>query len=43
MTLPAHLLDAIASAAVREGIADAVFTRLDTPAIVPPVLTPTKT
>jgi methylated-DNA-[protein]-cysteine S-methyltransferase len=31
MTLPAHLLDAIASAAVREGIADAVYTRLATP------------
>jgi methylated-DNA-[protein]-cysteine S-methyltransferase len=31
MTLPAHLLDAIASAAVREGLADAVFTRLPTP------------
>ena len=31
MTLPAHLLDAIASAAVREGLADAVFTRLSTP------------
>jgi len=31
MTLPAALLDAIASAAVREGLADAVFTRLSTP------------
>ena len=31
MTLPAALLDSIASAAVREGLADAVFTRLDTP------------
>jgi methylated-DNA-[protein]-cysteine S-methyltransferase len=31
MTLPAHLLEAIASAAVREGLADAVFTRLATP------------
>ena len=31
MTLPAHLLDAIASAAVREGLADAVYTRLSTP------------
>ena len=31
MTLPDHLLDAIASAAVREGLADAVFTRLPTP------------
>ena len=31
MTLPDHLLDAIASAAVREGLADAVFTRLTTP------------
>jgi methylated-DNA-[protein]-cysteine S-methyltransferase len=31
MTLPAHLLDAIASAAVREGLADAVFTRVATP------------
>ena len=31
MSLPAHLLDAIASAAVREGLADAVFTRLATP------------
>jgi methylated-DNA-[protein]-cysteine S-methyltransferase len=31
MTLPARLLDAIASAAVREGIADAVYTHLDTP------------
>jgi methylated-DNA-[protein]-cysteine S-methyltransferase len=31
MTLPTHLLDAIASAAVREGLADAVFTRLSTP------------
>jgi methylated-DNA-[protein]-cysteine S-methyltransferase len=31
MTLPARLLDAIASAAVREGLADAVFTRLATP------------
>jgi len=31
MTLPADLLDKIASAAVREGLADAVYTRLDTP------------
>ena len=31
MTLPARLLDAVASAAVREGIADAVYTRLQTP------------
>jgi len=31
MTLPTHLLDAIASAAVREGLADAVYTRLATP------------
>jgi methylated-DNA-[protein]-cysteine S-methyltransferase len=31
MTLPAALLDSIASAAVREGLADAVYTRLDTP------------
>lgn len=31
MTLPARLLDAVASAAVREGLADAVFTRLSTP------------
>ncbi len=31
MTLPARLLDAIASAAVREGIADAVYTHLPTP------------
>ena len=31
MTLPTHLLDAIASAAVREGLADAVFTRYDSP------------
>jgi methylated-DNA-[protein]-cysteine S-methyltransferase len=31
MTLPSHLLDAIASAAVREGLADAVYTRLRTP------------
>ena len=31
MTLPAHLLDSIASAAVREGLADAVFTRIATP------------
>ena len=31
MTLPAHLLDSIASAAVREGLADAIYTRLDTP------------
>ena len=31
MTLPARLLDAIASAAVREGLADAVFTRLRSP------------
>jgi methylated-DNA-[protein]-cysteine S-methyltransferase len=31
MSLPAALLDSIASAAVREGLADAVYTRLDTP------------
>jgi methylated-DNA-[protein]-cysteine S-methyltransferase len=31
MTLSARLLDSIASAAVREGLADAVYTRLDTP------------
>ena len=31
MTLPARLLDAVASAAVREGIADAVYTHLSTP------------
>jgi methylated-DNA-[protein]-cysteine S-methyltransferase len=31
MTLPTHLLDAIASAAVREGLADAVYTRVRTP------------
>jgi len=31
MTLPAALLDALAAEAVREGLADAVFTRLDTP------------
>jgi methylated-DNA-[protein]-cysteine S-methyltransferase len=31
MTLPARLLDSIASAAVREGLVDAVYTRLDTP------------
>jgi methylated-DNA-[protein]-cysteine S-methyltransferase len=31
MTLSAQLLDSIASAAVREGLADAVYTRLDTP------------
>jgi methylated-DNA-[protein]-cysteine S-methyltransferase len=31
MTLPAALLDKLASAAVREGLADAVFTHLDTP------------
>jgi methylated-DNA-[protein]-cysteine S-methyltransferase len=31
MTLSAHLLDSIASAAVREGLADAVYTRLPTP------------
>jgi len=31
MTLPARLLDAVASAAVREGIADAVYTHLKTP------------
>lgn len=29
--LPDHLLEAVASAAVREGLADAVFTRLSTP------------
>jgi methylated-DNA-[protein]-cysteine S-methyltransferase len=31
MTLPTHLLESIASAAVREGLADAVYTRLRTP------------
>ena len=31
MTLSAQLLDSIASAAVHEGLADAVYTRLDTP------------
>ena len=31
MTLPAPFLDALASAAVREGLADAVFTRLSSP------------
>jgi methylated-DNA-[protein]-cysteine S-methyltransferase len=31
MTLPAPFLDALASAAVREGLADAVFTRLPSP------------
>ena len=31
MTLPARLLDAVASAAVREGLADAVYTRLASP------------
>jgi methylated-DNA-[protein]-cysteine S-methyltransferase len=31
MSLPTHLLDAIASAAVREGLADAVYTHLRTP------------
>jgi methylated-DNA-[protein]-cysteine S-methyltransferase len=31
MTLSARLLDSIASAAVREGLADAIYTRLDTP------------
>jgi methylated-DNA-[protein]-cysteine S-methyltransferase len=31
MSLPAALLDSIASAAVREGLVDAVYTRLDTP------------
>jgi methylated-DNA-[protein]-cysteine S-methyltransferase len=31
MSLPAQLLDRIASAAVREGLADAVFTRYDSP------------
>ena len=31
MTLASHLLDAIASAAVREGLADAVYTHLRTP------------
>ena len=31
MTLSAELLDSIASAAVREGLADAIYTRLDTP------------
>ena len=29
--LPAHLLESVAAAAVREGLADAVFTRLSTP------------
>jgi methylated-DNA-[protein]-cysteine S-methyltransferase len=31
MTVSAKLLDSIASAAVREGLADAIYTRLDTP------------
>ena len=31
MTLPTHLLESIASAAVREGLADAVYTRMRTP------------
>jgi len=31
MSLPARLLDSIASAAVRDGLVDAVFTRLPTP------------
>jgi methylated-DNA-[protein]-cysteine S-methyltransferase len=31
MTLPARLLESIASAAVREGLADAVYTHLNTP------------
>jgi methylated-DNA-[protein]-cysteine S-methyltransferase len=31
MTLPARLLDRLATAAIREGLADAVYTRLDTP------------
>jgi methylated-DNA-[protein]-cysteine S-methyltransferase len=31
MTLSAKLLDSIASAAIREGLADAIYTRLDTP------------
>jgi methylated-DNA-[protein]-cysteine S-methyltransferase len=31
MTLPSRLLESIASAAVREGLADAVYTRLRTP------------
>jgi methylated-DNA-[protein]-cysteine S-methyltransferase len=31
MSLPTALLDSIASAAVREGLVDAVYTRLDTP------------
>jgi methylated-DNA-[protein]-cysteine S-methyltransferase len=31
MTLPARLLESIASAAVREGLADAVYTHVDTP------------
>ena len=31
MSLPSHLLDAIASAAVREGLADAVYTHVRTP------------
>jgi methylated-DNA-[protein]-cysteine S-methyltransferase len=31
MSLPAHLADAVASAAVREGLVDAVYTHVDTP------------
>ena len=31
MSLPAHLLEAVAAAAVREGLADAVYTRIETP------------
>jgi len=31
MSLPAHLLEAVAAAAVREGLADAVYTRIQTP------------
>jgi methylated-DNA-[protein]-cysteine S-methyltransferase len=31
MTLPAHLLESLASEAVREGLADAVFTHVKTP------------
>ncbi len=31
MSLPARLLDQLASAAVQEGLADAVYTKLDTP------------
>jgi methylated-DNA-[protein]-cysteine S-methyltransferase len=31
MSLPAHIADAVASAAVREGLVDAVYTHVDTP------------